>query len=191
MYEPYAQHPFATYLVTFAIRTVSDPLAVARAVRQAVQSVDSDQPVIQLRTMQEVISESIWRQHVSASVLSIFAIIALVLASVGMYGVISYSISRRTHEIGIRSALGATQCDVFMLVLREGARLTLIGLVAGIILAAGLTRTLRSLLFGVTSTDPVTLLGVITLLVAAAFLACYLPARRAAKVDPMAALRYE
>jgi putative ABC transport system permease protein len=160
-------------------------------VRQAVQSVDSDQPVIQLRTMQEVISESIWRQHVSASVLSIFAIIALVLASVGMYGVISYSISRRTHEIGIRSALGATQCDVFMLVLREGARLTLIGLVAGIILAAGLTRTLRSLLFGVTSTDPVTLLGVITLLVAAAFLACYLPARRAAKVDPMAALRYE
>jgi len=105
--------------------------------------------------------------------------------------VISYSISRRTHEIGIRSALGATQCDVFMLVLREGARLTLIGLVAGIILAAGLTRTLRSLLFGVTSTDPVTLLGVITLLVAAAFLACYLPARRAAKVDPMAALRYE
>jgi putative ABC transport system permease protein len=191
MYEPYAQHPFAAFMVTFAIRTASDPLAVARAVRQAVQQIDSDQPVIQLRTMQEVISESIWRQHVSASVLSIFATIALVLASVGIYGVISYSISRRTHEIGIRSALGATRLDVLGLVLREGLRLTLIGLAAGIILAIGLTRTLRSLLFGVSSTDPVTFLGVITILLTAALLACYIPARRAANVDPMVALRYE
>ena len=191
MYEPYAQHPFAAHLVTFAIRTTSDPLAAARAVRRAVQQVDSDQPVIQLRTMQEVISESIWRQHVSASVLGIFAIIALVLASVGIYGVLSYSITRRTHEIGIRSALGATQRDIFELVLREGFRLTFAGLVAGIVLAGGLTRTLRSLLFGVTSTDPVTFLGVIALLLAAALLACYIPARRAAKVDPMVALRYE
>src|SRR5580704_3965728 len=190
LYEPYAQHPFASFLVTFAIRTASDPLDVAMAVRQAVHQVDNDQPVIQLRSMQEVISESIRRQHVSASLLGIFAAIALVLAAVGIYGVISYSISRRTHELGIRSALGATRRDVLELVLRDGLRLTLIGVVAGIILAFGLTRTLRSLLFGVTSTDPVTFAGMVVLLVTTALLACYIPARRATNVDPMAALRY-
>src|ERR1700722_1498910 len=191
LYEPYAQHPFASFLVTFAIRTASDPLDVAMAVRQAVHQVDNDQPVIQLRSMQEVISESIWRQHVSASLLGIFAGIALVLAAVGIYGVISYSISRRTHELGIRSALGATRRDVLELVLRDGLRLTLIGVVAGIILAFGLTRTLQSMLFGVTATDPVTFAAVILLLVTTALLACYIPARRAAKVDPMVALRCE
>jgi putative ABC transport system permease protein len=191
LYEPYAQHPFASFLVTFAIRTASDPLDVAMAVRQAVHQVDNDQPVIQLRSMQEVISESIWRQHVSASLLGIFAAIALVLAAVGIYGVISYSISRRTHELGIRSALGATRRDVLELVLRDGLRLTLIGVVAGIILAFGLTRTLRSLLFGVTSTDPVTFAGMVVLLVTTALLACYIPARRVTNVDPMVALRYE
>jgi putative ABC transport system permease protein len=191
LYEPYAQHPFAPFLVTFAIRTASDPLDLAMAVREAVQQVDSDQPVIQLRTMQEVISESIWRQRVSASLLAIFAAIALVLAAVGIYGVIAYSISRRMHELGIRSALGATRRDVLELVLREGLCPTLIGLVVGMILALGLTRTLRSLLFGVTSTDPITLAGVIVLLLTTAFLACYIPGRRAANVDPMVALRYE
>ena len=191
LYEPYAQHPFASFLVTFAIRTASDPLDVAMAVRQAVQQIDNDQPVIQLRTMQEVISESIWRQHISASVLGVFAAVALLLAAVGIYGVTAYSISRRTHEFGIRSALGATRRDVFGLVLRHGLRLTLIGLAAGIILSLGLTRTLRSLLFGVTSTDPVTFAGVIVLLLIAGLLACYIPARRAANVDPMVALRYE
>ena len=191
LYEPYAQHPFASFLVTFAIRTTSDPLDVAMAVRQAVQQVDNDQPVIQLRTMQEVISESIWRQRISASVLGVFAAIALLLAAVGIYSLIAYSISRRTHEFGIRSALGATRRDVLGLVLRQGLRLTLMGLVAGIILSLGLTRTLRSLLFGVTSTDLVTFAGVIALLVVTALLACYIPARRAANVDPMVALRYE
>ena len=191
LYEPYAQHPFASFLVTFAIRTASDPLDVAMAVRQAVQRIDNDQPVIQLRTMQEVISESIWRQHISASVLGVFAAIALLLAAVGIYGVIAYSISRRTHEFGIRSALGATRREVLGLVLRQGLRLTLIGLVAGTILSLGLTRTLRSLLFGVTSTDLVTFAGVIVLLVITALLACYIPARRAANVDPIVALRYE
>lgn len=155
------------------------------------EQVDNDQPVIQLRTMEEIISESIWRQHMSASLLGIFAAIALVLAAVGIYGVISYSITRRTHELGIRSALGATRRNVLGLVLREGLRLTLIGMVAGIILAMGVTRTLRSLLFGVTSIDPVTFLGVVVLLVTTALLACYIPARRAANVDPMVALRYE
>jgi putative ABC transport system permease protein len=105
--------------------------------------------------------------------------------------VISYSVSRRTHELGIRLALGATRRDVLELVLRDGLRLTLIGVVAGIILAFGLTGTLQSLLFGVTATDPVTFAAVILLLVTSALLACYIPARRAAKVDPMVALRYE
>ena len=191
LYEPYAQHPFASFLVTFVIRTASDPLTLAAEVRDAVQQVDSDQPVIQLRTMQEVISESIWRQHVSAFVLTIFAAIALVVAAVGIYGVIAYSISRRTHELGIRSALGASQSDVLKLVLLEGLRLTLIGLVVGVVLALGLTRTLRSLLFGVTSADPGTFIGVTLLLLFVALAACWIPARRAMRVDPMVALRYE
>jgi putative ABC transport system permease protein len=191
LYEPYAQHPFASFLVTFAIRTTSNPLDVAIAVRQAVQQVDNDQPVIQLRTMQEVISESIWRQHVSASILGLLSVLALLLAAVGIYGVIAYSISLRTHEFGIRSALGATKRDVLELVLRQGLYLTLIGLVAGIILSLGLTRLLRSLLFGVSPTDVVTFAAVIMLLVITAVLACYIPARRAANVDPMTALRYE
>ncbi len=191
LYEPYAQHPFASFLVTFAIRTVSDPLDVAMAVRQAVQQVDSDQPVIQLRTMQEVISESIWRQHVSASVLGIFAAIALLLAGIGIYGVISYSISRRTHELGIRSALGATRRDVLGLVLREGLRPTLIGLVAGIILALGLTRLLAGLLYGVRPYDPLTFAALSLLLGGVALVGTYIPARRAMSVDPMVALRYE
>jgi len=191
LYEPYAQHPFATFLVTFAIRTASDPLDVAMALRQAVRQVDSDQPVIQLRTMQEVISESIWRQHVSASLLGIFAAIALVLAAVGIYGVISYSISRRMHELGIRSALGGTRRDVVGLVLREGLLLTSIGLVAGIILALGLTRLLAGLLYGVRPHDPLTFAALSLLLGGAALVGAYIPARRAAGVDPMVALRHE
>ena len=191
LYEPYAQHPFASFLVTFAIRTASDPLDVAMAVRRAVRQVDSDQPVIQLRTMQEVISESIWRQHVSASVLGIFAAIALVLAAVGIYGAISYSISRRTHELGIRSALGATRRDVLGLVLREGLLLTLFGLVAGIILALSLTRLLAGLLYGVRPHDPLIFAALSLVLGAVALVGTYIPARRASSVDPMVALRYE
>jgi putative ABC transport system permease protein len=191
LYEPYAQHPFASFLVTFAIRTASDPLDVAMAVRRAVQQVDSDQPVIQLRTMEEVISESIWRQHVSASVLAIFAAIALLLAAIGIYGVISYSMSRRTHELGIRSALGATRSDVLGLALREGLRLTLVGLFAGIILAWGLTRLLAGLLYGVRPHDPVIFAALSLLLGAVALVGAYIPAHRAAAVDPMVALRYE
>ena len=191
LYEPYAQHPFASFLVTFAIRTTSDPLNVATAAREAVQQIDNDQPVIQLRTMQEVISESIWREHVAASVLGVLSTVALVLASVGIYGVIAYSTSRRTHELGIRSALGATPSNVLRLVLRQGMYLTLIGLSAGFVLSLGLTQMLRSLLFGVTSTDVATFAGMIVLLAATALLACYIPARRAANVDPLVALRYE
>jgi putative ABC transport system permease protein len=191
LYEPYAQHAWASFLVTFAIRTASDPLAVAAAVRRAVQQVDSDQPVIQMRTMEEVISESIWRQHVSASMLGIFGVIALLLAAVGIYGVLSYSISLRTHEIGIRSALGATRRDLLRMVIGEGLLLTLTGVAAGTVAALGLTRVLSGLLYGIRPKDPLTFVTLALVLVAAASLAVYIPARRATKVDPMVALRHE
>lgn len=191
LYEPFAQHPFASFLVTFIIRTASNPTDVAAAVRQAVHQVDRDQPVIQMRTMQEVVAESIWRQHVSASMLGLFAAIALLLSAAGIYGVLSYSVSRRTHEIGVRSALGATRRDILRMVFAEGLLLTLTGVAVGVALALGLTRLLGGLLYGVRPTDPLTFVALSLLLVIVALLAMYVPARRAANVDPVVALRYE
>ncbi len=191
VYLPYAQHPFASFLVTFIIRTASDPLDVAAAVRRAVWGVDHDQPVIQVRSMENVIEESLWPQHFSASILGVFAAIALILSSLGIYGVLSYAVSRRTHEIGVRMALGAERRDVLRLVVGQGLRLTLIGVAIGIAGALGLTRFLASLLYGVKPTDAVTFLAVSLLLTAVALLASYVPARRAAKVDPVVALRCE
>lgn len=191
LYEPYGQHPFASFLVTFAIRTASNPADVAAAVRKAVRQVDSDQPVIQMRTMQDVISESIWRQHICASMLGIFAAIALLLSAVGIYGVLSYSVNRRTHEIGIRSALGATRRDILRMVVGEGLLLTLAGVGTGIAAALSLTRLLTGLLYGVRPRDPVTFAALSLLLGSVALLATYIPALRATKVDPMVALRYE
>ena len=191
LYEPYAQHPFASFLVTFVIRTASNPTDAAAAVRQAVRQVDSDQPVIQMRTMQDVVSESIWRQHVSASMLGLFAAIALVLSAVGLYGVLSYSVSRRTHEIGIRSALGATRQDILRMVVGEGLLLTLMGVGVGVAVALGLTRLLIGLLYGVRPRDPLTFVALALLLIIVALLAVYVPARQATSVDPMAALRHE
>ena len=191
LYEPYAQHPFASFLVTFVIRTASNPTDAAAAVRQAVRQVDSDQPVIQMRTMQDVVSESIWRQHVSASMLGLFAAIALVLSTVGIYGVLSYSVSRRTHEIGIRSALGAARRDILRMVLGEGLLLTLMGVAVGLAVALALTRLLIGLLYGVRPTDPLTFVSLALLVIVVALLAVYIPARQAAKVDPMVALRHE
>jgi putative ABC transport system permease protein len=191
MYEPYAQHPFASFLVSFAIRTSSNPTSVAAAVRRAVWEIDHDQPMIQIRTMENVISESIWREHVSAFMLGIFAAIALLLSAVGIYGVFSYSVSQRTHEIGIRTALGASRRDILKMVFGEGLLLTLIGVGAGIVAALALTRVLASLLYGIRPRDPLTFVGLSLLLSGVALLASYIPARRATKVDPMEALRYE
>jgi len=192
LYEPYAQHPsFATFLVTFVIRTASNPLDLATAVRRAVWEIDPDQPVIQIRTMQNVISESIWQQHFAASALGIFGALALLLAGVGIYGVLSYSVSRRTHEIGVRAALGATRRDILRLVVEEGMLLALIGLSAGILAALGLTRLIASLLYGVRPRDPLTFAALSLLLTGVAWLAVYIPARRAARIDPMDALRVD
>jgi putative ABC transport system permease protein len=189
LYEPYAQHPFASFLVTFVIRTASDPLAMAAAVRKAVRQIDHDQPVIQMRTMENVISESIWRQHVSASMLGIFAAIALVLSAVGLYGMLSYSVTQRIHEIGIRAALGATPRDILRMVVGEGLLLTLIGLGVGVLAALALTRLMAGILYGIRPKDPLTFFGLSLLLACVSMLATYMPARRATKVDPMAALR--
>jgi putative ABC transport system permease protein len=147
VYSPYAQFPFASFLVTFVVRTSSNPSDFAA------WDVDHDQPVIQMRTMKNVIGESIWPYHVSASMVAIFAAIALVLASVGIYAMLGYSVSQHSHEIGIRLALGARREDVLKLVIGEGIVLALVGLVAGTMGAIGLTRFLKALLYGVGPSD--------------------------------------
>ena len=192
LYEPYAQHPaFASFLVTFIVRTASNPLDLASAVRKAVWEIDHDQAVIQIRTMENVISESIWRQHFCASMLGVFAAIALVLSAIGIFCVLSYSVIQRTHEIGIRAALGGTRSDILRLVAGEGLRLTLIGVGIGIAGALGLTHLLAGLLYAIRPRDPATFVTSSLLLTGVALLAMYIPARRATKVDPMVALRYE
>jgi putative ABC transport system permease protein len=191
LYIPYVKLPFASFLVTFVIRTSSNPTDVVPAVRRAVWDVDRDQPVTQVRTMENVISESLWWERVSGLTLGIFAAISLLLSAVGIYGVFSYSVTQRTHEIGIRTALGATRGDILRMVVREGALLTLTGVGVGILASLALTRLLASLLFGIGPRDPLTFIALSLLLATVALAASYIPARRATRVDPMVALRYE
>jgi putative ABC transport system permease protein len=152
---------------------------------------DPDLPVVDLLMMEEVVSQSVWQNRLYAILFSVFAGIAMLLAAVGIYGVMSYSVTQRTQEIGIRMALGAQVKDVLRLVVRGGLALSMIGVAIGLAGAFALTRLLRSLLFGVTPTDAVTFVGVSLMLLFVALLACYIPARRASKVDPLVALRYE
>jgi putative ABC transport system permease protein len=161
------------------------------SLRQAVLSVDAQQPIASVKSMEEVLSASIGRWRFSMFLLGIFGALSLLLAGVGTYGVISYSVSQRTHEIGIRMALGAKRGDVLKLVVRQGMLLSLIGIGVGLAGAFALMRYLSSLLFGVKPTDPATFAAVSLMLAAVALIACYIPARRATKVDPMVALRYE
>ena len=171
--------------------TSSDPTALASAVRAEVAAIDKDQPVSSVRTMEEVVAGSVAQQRFRTFLLAAFACVALLLAGVGIYGVIAYSVTHRTHEIGIRMALGAQTRDVLRMVVGQGMVLALAGVGCGLLAAFGLTRVLSSLLFGVTATDAWTFAAVSLLIVAVSFLACLLPARRATKVDPMVALRYE
>jgi putative ABC transport system permease protein len=173
------------------VSTNVEPLSLAAAVRKTVWEVDKDQPVSDIRTMEDILSESIARQRFSMLLLGIFAALALVLAAVGIYGVMSYSVAQRTREIGLRMALGAKASDVLKLVVGQGLKLVLIGVVFGLAAAFILTRVMSSLLFGVTATDPTTFIIISLVLISVAVLASYIPARRATKVDPMIALRYE
>jgi putative ABC transport system permease protein len=192
LYAPYAQER-RSWLAPrdLVVRTRGDAASVAAQVREAVWAVDKDQPVSNIRTMNQVLAAAISRERFQMLLLSLFAALALVLACVGLYGVISYAVAQRTHEIGVRMALGAQPRDVLALVVRQGMALTFAGLLLGIVGGLAVTRVMSDLLFGVTTTDAVTFMSVAGLLVVVAFLACYVPARRATKVDPLIALRYE
>jgi predicted permease len=189
IYLPAFQGP--PYASVLFLRTHANPGTLGDQIRAAVQSIDSSLPLFGVRTMDEVISRSMAERRFALEILAIFAGVALLLAAIGIYGVMSYTFSRRIHEIGIRVALGAQRIDILRMALGEGMRLVVLGLVAGLIGAVALTRFLRSLLFSVTSTDPLVFASIAVLLAAVALFACYIPARRATRVDPLVALREE
>jgi putative ABC transport system permease protein len=171
-------------------RTTGDPLQLAAAAREQVKAIDKDLPVT-VTTMDQIFSESVAGQRFNTSLLGIFAAVALLLAMIGVFGVINYSVAQRTREIGIRIALGAQRGDVFRIVVGQGLVLALVGIALGAVGAFALTRLISGLLFGVSPTDGPTFVMVSLIVTVVAFLACYLPARRATKVDPLVALRYE
>ena len=193
MYLPHAQVTVAPYYAArdLVIRTTSDPLRVVAAVRSEIRAVDPDQPVSDIRTMADVIDEETAPRRIGTTLSSAFAILALVLASIGIYGVLSYFVVQQTRQMGVRLALGAHPRDVLSLVLRKGLILTLTGVGIGLVASLALTRLMQNLLFGVGAFDPLTFAAVAVLLTAVALAACAIPARRAARVDPLVALRYE
>jgi putative ABC transport system permease protein len=189
MYVPFTQFP--SWLMTIVARTKGDPLTFAAAVRSQIQAMDKDQPVSNIHTMEELMARSVSPPRFYLLLLAVFAGVALLLAAVGIYGVMSYLVTQRTHEIGVRMALGAQAGDVLKLVVKQGMTVTLTGVVIGLLAALGLTRLIRNLLFGVSAADPLTLGLIAALLTVVALLACWIPARRATKVDPLIALRHE
>jgi predicted permease len=183
--------PLAADAVAVVLRTEGDPTAVMSSVRRAVEEIDPREVVYNVQTMNEVVSNSFAARRLSMILLGVFAALALLLACVGIYGVISYLVGQRTHEIGVRIALGAQRSDVLRLVIGHGARMALLGVAIGVGTALGLTRLMANQLFGVSAHDPLTFAGVAMLLTLVAIAACYVPARRAMRVDPMIALRHE
>jgi putative ABC transport system permease protein len=177
--------------MTILVRTSNDPLALLSTIRNQLQQLDPELPMAAVATMDQLLADSLSRSRFTMLLLGIFAVVALVLAAVGIYGLIAYSVTQRTQELGIRIALGAQRRDVLRLVLVQGTRLTLLGVAIGVLAALTLSRLLGTLLFGVSATDPLTFAGVAGLLAVVALLACFIPARRATRVDPTVALRYE
>ena len=189
IYLPYSQAP--SRLMRIVLRTIGPPMTLTGAAKSAVQSVDKDQPVTDVHSMEELLSESVSSQALNTTLVSFFAALALILASIGIYGVISYGVEQQTHEIGIRMALGAQPGDVVRLVIRQGMSLALVGIVFGLAGGYAVTRLLANFTFGIKSLDPIAAAIAITILLLVALLACYIPARRATRIDPMQALRYE
>ena len=190
IYFSYMQTAFGAD-TTLVVRTINDPASLAESVRRAVGEVNRDAPVYKIKTMMQVLNDSTAQQRFNTILMTAFAAVALLMAAIGLYGVVSYSVAQRAHEIGIRMALGAQRGDVLRMVLRQGLKLALMGVFVGLLASLALTRVLASLLYGVQATDPLIFISVSGLLTAVALLACYVPARRAMKVDPMIALRYE
>jgi putative ABC transport system permease protein len=192
--EPMAfwPHPeLANSNMTIAIRTKGEPLSVAAAARNVIRNIDPEQPLGEISTMNALMAKSIAKSRFNATLLAVFSLVALVMAAVGIYGVISYTVQLRTHEIGVRMALGAQRADVLRLIVKQGIALGLIGVGVGLVAAFALTRLVASLLFEVTATDKTTFGLVATGLFLVTLIACYLPARRATRVNPLVALRYE
>ena len=192
--EPTVYYPIPelTYeFITLAIRTSGNPASITSSVRAVLREMDADQPMSDVRTMEQVMGETLSRARFNTFLLGLFAAMAMLLAAVGIFGVMNYSVTLRTREIGIKVALGARPSQVLLFVMRQGLTLTLIGIGLGVTGSLALTRVMSGLLFGVKATDPMTFVGIVVLVTFISAIACYLPARRAMKVDPLVALRYE
>jgi putative ABC transport system permease protein len=193
MYFPFQQLEYEAFYAPrdLAIRTAIDPLTVVAGVRKEIHEVDPDQPISNVQTMADVVGEETASRELGMTLLTIFAGVALLLSTLGIYGVLAYFVVQHTQEIGVRMALGAQRSDILKLILKKGMTLTVLGVAIGLAAAFALTRLMASLLYGISTTDPLTYAGLAALLLGVAFIACYLPARRATKVDPMVALVYE
>jgi putative ABC transport system permease protein len=187
----FSSHQVSRAFTNIVLRVQGDPLNYVAALRQEVQALDKTLALSRVQTMEEIVSATVAVPRLVMLLFASFAAVALVLASLGIYGVMAYSVTQRTHEIGIRIALGAQTRNVLGLVVGQGMKLAVLGVGLGLAASFGLTRLMESLLFGIQATDPLTFAAVALLLTLVALLACYLPARRATKVDPMIALRYE
>ena len=188
---PIDRLPGSTRRINVLTRTSVEPSTLAPAVRGEITALNKDQAVFNVRTMEQIVSQSVAPRRFSTMLLTAFALVALLLASIGIYGMMSYAVAQRTREIGLRMTLGAQRGNVLRMVIGQGMKLALLGVAVGLVASLALTRTMKSLLFGVSATDPLTFLGIAGLLTIVALMACWVPARRATKVDPIIALRYE
>jgi len=193
MYLPYRQADLVlpVFQLSVVMRTAGDPALQTAALRSAIAEIDPNQPLVKVRTMEQNMATTVAQPRFRAWLIGIFAMLALVLSGVGVYGVMSYTVTQRTSEIGVRVTMGAQPGDVFRIIVGEAFRLALLGVGIGLVAALALTRLLRSFLFGISAYDPLTFVGVSVLLTTVAIAASYFPARRATQVDPLVALRYE